>query len=96
MDLERLRTELKLCKACVCLWSNRSKKDRDLVSELGVARDLALPILFAKVETADPQPRPDTERVLDLNGLALWDALLVGTLSDCLTVDEKRRRESRG
>lgn len=96
LDLQRLSAELKLCKACVCLWSNRSEKDRDLTAELGAARDLALPVLFAKVEKADPQPRPDTERVLDLNGPTLWDAVLVGTLSDCLTVDEKRRRESRG
>ncbi|MBL8830389.1 MAG: toll/interleukin-1 receptor domain-containing protein [Planctomycetaceae bacterium] len=96
LDIERLSTELKLCKACVCLWSNRSEEDTDLASELIAVRDLALPTLFAKVEKADPQPRPDTERVLDLNGPGIWDAVIVDTLSDCLTVDEKRRRESRG
>ena len=32
LDLERLRAELNLCKACVSLWSKRSENDRELVS----------------------------------------------------------------
>jgi hypothetical protein len=96
LDLERLRSELRLCKVCVSLWSDRAANDAEVSSELAAVRDSNLPVVFLKVEEADPQARPDTERVLDLNGPALWDLALISTLSDCLTVDEKRRRESRG
>jgi hypothetical protein len=94
LDLERLRRELDLCKACVSIWSNGAEDDRELMSELATARDAGIPVLFLKVGQLDPQAKPDTERVLDLNGPASWDALLINTLCDSLTVDEKRRRES--
>jgi hypothetical protein len=96
IDIERLRGELNLCKVCVLLWSDRTAGDHDAMAELSVVRDLDLPVLFLKVGQADPKPQPDTERVLDLNVPSLWDALVVGALSDCLKVDEMRRRERRG
>jgi hypothetical protein len=87
-----VRRELDLCRACVCIWSSRAEDDRELASELGVARDAGLPVLFLKVDQLDPHAKPDTERVVDLNGPASWDVVLINTLCDTLTVDEKRRR----
>jgi hypothetical protein len=93
LDRDRLKAELALCKASVWLWSNKSASDEALSKELGVARDMGLPALFIKVEGADPEPRRDTESVLDFNGPAYWDALLLNELCDCLAVDERRRRD---
>ncbi len=96
IDLEQLKEELKLCKVCICCWTKQSENDKELESDLAVARELSLPILFLKTDDANPTPWSDIEKVVDIREPASWDAVLINRVSDCLAVEEKHRREQNG